>query len=102
MKGKGTPGRHNGLDTCLELNDTNLGMLVQVGGLDVEKVRPSGEAVGLALIVEGVEHLDCGIMTAASDRASICMLWKGLTPHRPDGYTVLRFHAAASWYVGDL
>lgn len=98
MKGKGTPGRHNGLDTCLQLNDPDLGVLVQVGGLDVDQVRPPSKAVGLTLI-EGVEHLHCGSRQQHQIRASQMHDRKGLTPHRPDGYTVLRLHAAASGYV---
>lgn len=53
------PSRHNGLDTCFQLDDTDLSLFVKVGGLNIEQMRPPGKAIRLVLVIEGIEHLDC-------------------------------------------
>lgn len=45
------------MNAGLELDDTNLGLLVQMGRLDFEEAGPSSQAICLASIVERVEHL---------------------------------------------
>ena len=53
------PCGNNGLNAGLELNDTNLGLLIQESRLDLEQIGPSSQAICLVCIVECVKYLHC-------------------------------------------
>ena len=57
MNPLGIPGRHNGLNTRLQLDNTNQGVLIKMCSLDIEQLRPSCKAI--CRVVESVEDLDC-------------------------------------------
>lgn len=46
------PRRYHGLNTLLELNDTYLGLFINVHGRDVLRVWQSRKAVRLVLVIE--------------------------------------------------
>ena len=47
------------MNTSLQLDDPNLRLLVQGSSLDIEKMRPPGQAICLAGIVKCVKYLHC-------------------------------------------
>lgn len=51
------PGRNDRLDACLQLDYTDLSLLIQKGSLKVEHMGPPSEAIRLVLVVKRVQDL---------------------------------------------
>lgn len=92
------PCGNNGLNASLELDDTNLRLFVQIRRLDVEQIGPSSQAICLAFIVKCVEYLHYRSQVQMLASQPLCLLETrvpSLTPHGPDGYSVLGFHSTS-------
>lgn len=46
---------HDSLYTCLKLYDTNRRIIFDLYGLDLQDLRPAGQAIRLVLVVEGIK-----------------------------------------------
>lgn len=84
------------MNAGLELDDTNLRLFVQISRLDVEQIGPPSQAICLAFIVKCVEYLHYRCQTRTLASRFVCRnRVSSLTPHGPDGYSVLGFHSTS-------
>jgi len=55
FEGKGfRPRGHDCLNTCLQFNDPDRGLLIEIGSLDIENMGPASETICLIFVIERV------------------------------------------------
>lgn len=74
------------MDACLELNDANLRVLVKRHNRDTESVWQPSQTVGLVLVIERVEDLDCKIATIRLCSFDVLIM---LASHRTTRYVAI-------------